>query len=74
MPPVTCCAEDLRVLAKRRMPRIFYDHPDSGSWTESTYRANEKHFSKIQLHPAGSLLMRWAWQAAVFLCAPARIM
>ena len=33
--------EDLRVLAKRRVPRMFYDYADSGSWTESTYRANE---------------------------------
>jgi hypothetical protein len=33
--------EDLRVLAKRRVPRMFYDYADSGSWTEGTYRANE---------------------------------
>ena len=33
--------EDLRVLAQKRVPRMFYDYADSGSWTESTYRANE---------------------------------
>jgi L-lactate dehydrogenase (cytochrome) len=41
--------EDLRVLAKRRVPRMFYDYADSGSWTESTYRANEADFEKIKL-------------------------
>ncbi|MBU9452083.1 alpha-hydroxy-acid oxidizing protein [Burkholderia multivorans] len=41
--------EDLRVLAERRVPRMFYDYADSGSWTESTYRANESDFQKIKL-------------------------
>jgi len=41
--------EDLRQLAKRRVPRMFYDYADSGSWTESTYRANEADFAKIKL-------------------------
>jgi L-lactate dehydrogenase (cytochrome) len=41
--------EDLRVLAKRRVPRMFYDYADSGSWTESTYRANETAFAAIRL-------------------------
>ncbi|MGE5088398.1 MAG: L-lactate dehydrogenase [Candidatus Levyibacteriota bacterium] len=43
------CIEDLRVLAKRRVPRMFYDYCDSGSWTEGTYRANEADFRKIKL-------------------------
>jgi len=41
--------EDLRVLAKKRLPRMFYDYADSGSWTESTYRANESDFQRIKL-------------------------
>jgi L-lactate dehydrogenase (cytochrome) len=41
--------EELRVLAKQRVPRMFYDYADSGSWTESTYRANESDFQKIKL-------------------------
>ena len=41
--------EDLRVLAQKRVPRMFYDYADSGSWTESTYRANESDFRKIKL-------------------------
>jgi L-lactate dehydrogenase (cytochrome) len=47
--PVITNIEDLRVLAKRRVPRMFYDYADSGSWTESTYRANEADFERILL-------------------------
>jgi L-lactate dehydrogenase (cytochrome) len=49
MPEVITCIEDLRVLAKRRVPKMFYDYADSGSWTEGTYRANETDFQKILL-------------------------
>ena len=41
--------EELRVLAKKRVPRMFYDYADSGSWTEGTYRSNEADFQKILL-------------------------
>ena len=40
---------DLQALAKKRVPKMFYDYADSGSWTESTYRANEDDFQKIKL-------------------------
>src|SRR5512140_3589173 len=49
MPPVITSIEDLRVLAKRRVPRMFYDYADSGSWTEGTSRANEDDFQPIKL-------------------------
>lgn len=49
MPPVITNIEDLRVLAQKRVPRMFYDYADSGSWTESTYRANQSDFQKIKL-------------------------
>ncbi len=41
--------EDLRRLAERRVPRMFYDYVASGSWTESTYRANITDFEPIKL-------------------------
>ncbi len=47
--PVITNIEDLRVLAEKRVPRMFYDYADSGSWTEGTYRANETDFQKIKL-------------------------
>ena len=40
--------EDLRVLHQKRVPRMFYDYADSGSWTEGTYRANEADFQSIK--------------------------
>jgi L-lactate dehydrogenase (cytochrome) len=47
--PVITNIEDLRILAKARVPRMFYDYADSGSWTESTYRANSADFQAIKL-------------------------
>src|SRR3546814_13267067 len=47
-PSKITCVEDFRQLAERRVPRMFYDYADSGSWTESTYRANETDFQKIK--------------------------
>lgn len=43
------CIEDLRVIARRRVPRMFYDYADSGSYTQGTYRENEAQFQKIKL-------------------------
>ncbi len=47
--PVITCIEDLRVLHQRRTPRMFYDYVDSGSWSETTYRANQREFERIKL-------------------------
>jgi L-lactate dehydrogenase (cytochrome) len=47
--PVITCVEDLRRVARRRVPRMFYDYADAGSWTEGTYRANEADFQSIKL-------------------------
>ena len=48
---------DLRELAQKRVPRMFYDYADSGSWTEGTYRANEADFHKILLRQRVALNM-----------------
>lgn len=40
---------DLKKLAQRRVPKMFFDYADSGAWTEQTYRANESDFAKIKL-------------------------
>jgi L-lactate dehydrogenase (cytochrome) len=45
---VITCIEDQRKLAKLKVPRMFYDYADSGSWTESTYRSNEEDFGKLK--------------------------
>ncbi|MFS8044198.1 L-lactate dehydrogenase [Rhizobium sp. BR 314] len=40
---------ELKKLAERRVPKMFFQYADSGSWTESTYQANEADFAKIKL-------------------------
>ena len=40
---------DLMALARRRVPRMFFDYADSGAYTESTYRANQADLSTIKL-------------------------
>ena len=39
---------DLRNLARRRVPKMFYDYVESGSWSESTFRANISDFESIK--------------------------
>jgi len=46
---VITCIEDLRSLYRRRVPRMFFDYAESGSWTESTFRANQRDFERIRL-------------------------
>ena len=40
--------EEMQALAKKRVPKMFYDYADSGSWTETTYRANESDFARVK--------------------------
>jgi len=40
---------DLQKIARRRVPRMFYDYADSGAWSESTYRDNTDAFKKYKL-------------------------
>jgi L-lactate dehydrogenase (cytochrome) len=40
--------DDLKALAQKRVPRMFYDYADSGSWTESTYRSNETDLQRLK--------------------------
>jgi len=47
--PVITCIEDLREIYQRRVPRMFYDYVETGSWTEQTFRENTSDFSQIHL-------------------------
>jgi len=47
--PVMTCLEDFRLLAKKRVPKAFYDYADSGSYTEGTYRANTDDLAALKL-------------------------
>ena len=41
------CIEDLRHVARLRVPRMFFDYADGGSWSEITLRANESDFARL---------------------------
>lgn len=47
--PVITCIDDLKRIYARRVPRMFYDYAESGSWTEQTFRENTSDFSDIYL-------------------------
>ncbi|WP_374635282.1 L-lactate dehydrogenase [Paracoccus sp. (in: a-proteobacteria)] len=47
--PVITCIDDLKKIYRRRTPRMFYDYAESGSYTESTFRANCDDFQRIKL-------------------------
>jgi L-lactate dehydrogenase (cytochrome) len=72
MTPITCI-EDLRRLARRRVPRMFYDYADSGSWTESTYRANESDFARIRLRQRVAVNMENRSLASTMIGVPVRM-
>ena len=62
--------EELRILAQKRVPRMFYDYADSGSWTESTYRANESDFQKIKFRQRVAVNMEGRSTASTMIGQP----
>jgi L-lactate dehydrogenase (cytochrome) len=65
--------EDLRVLAQKRVPRMFYDYADSGSWTESTYRANSEDFQAIKLRQRVAVNMQDRSTATTMVGVPVKM-
>ena len=47
--PVITNIQDLKRIYERRVPRMFFDYAESGSWTEQTFRENTSDFEKIRL-------------------------
>ncbi len=47
MKRVITSLDDLQKLARRRVPKLFYDYVDSGSWSESTYRGNNDDLTRL---------------------------
>lgn len=43
------CIEDLKTIYRRRVPKMFYDYCESGSWTEQTFRENSSDFANLRL-------------------------
>lgn len=70
---VITTVEDLRVLAQKRVPRMFYDYADSGSWTESTYRANSADFQGIKLRQRVAVNMEGRSTATTMVGVPVKM-
>ena len=49
MPAKALEINDLYELAKKRVPKMFFEYVDTGSWTSSTYKSNEEDFKLIKL-------------------------
>ncbi len=47
--PVITNIDDLKRIYARRVPKMFYDYAESGSWTEQTFRENTTDFDQIRL-------------------------
>ncbi|SFQ39932.1 L-lactate dehydrogenase (cytochrome) [Roseivivax halotolerans] len=45
--PVITEIEDLRRIYRRRVPKMFYDYTESGSWSEQTFRENSSDFDDL---------------------------
>jgi L-lactate dehydrogenase (cytochrome) len=58
---------DLKAVHQARTPRMFYDYADSGSYTESTYRANESDFQTIKLRQRIAINMEGRTTASTML-------
>lgn len=47
--PVITSIDDLKAIYRRRVPAMFYDYAESGSWTEQTLRDNSADYAPIRL-------------------------
>ena len=61
------CIEDLRILARGRVPRAFFDYADSGSYNEETFRANR---ADLAVRAEGPDADRWLDIAQAFAGPP----
>ena len=46
---VMTCIEDMRLLARRRVPKMFFEYADHGSYAEETLRINRTDLERIKL-------------------------
>lgn len=72
MKPVTCI-DDLQRLARRRVPGLFYDYVDGGSWSESTYHANSDDLARLHFRQRVGRNVDDIRTGAVILGQPAKL-
>ncbi len=69
MPTITCI-EDLRRIYRRRVPRMFYDYTESGSYTEQTFRDNSGDFGELRLRQRVAMDMSGRSTASTMIGEP----
>ena len=45
--PVITCIDDLKKIYRRKVPRMFYDYCETGSWSEQTFQKNTSDFDDL---------------------------
>ena len=65
--PVITNIEDLRRIYERRVPRMFYDYTESGSWTEQTFRENISDFDRIRFRQRVAVDMAFRTTASTMI-------
>ncbi len=75
MPNLANCltVEDLRLLARRRVPKMFFEYADHGGWWEQTYRENSTDFDAIKLRQRVAVDMSDRSIATTILGQPAAL-
>ena len=68
--PVITCIEDLKQIYKRRVPKMFYDYCESGSYTEQTFRDNVSDFARLRLRQMVAVDMTGRSTASTMLGQP----
>lgn len=68
--PVITCIEDLKRIYRRRVPKMFYDYCESGSYTEQTFRDNTADFAKLRLRQRIAVDMTGRSTAATMIGQP----
>lgn len=68
--PVITCIEDLKQIYKRRVPKMFYDYCESGSYTEQTFRDNVSDFARLRLRQKVAVDMTGRSTASTMLGQP----
>ena len=67
---VITCIDDLKTLYRRRVPKMFYDYSESGSYTERTFRDNSLDFGRIKLRQKVAVDMTGRSTASTMIGTP----
>jgi len=67
------CIEDLRQVARRKVPRAFFDYAEAGSYSQQTLRANREDLAAIKLRQRVLVDVSQRELATTIIGEPARL-